>query len=243
MHHHFVRASSRLAQQWTKLCYATKQTGPTCNLVAKFLKRSVVACSSWISCFRGRMLWTRPQTGVCEPLMPDVVAPKVHPNNQLTFGFTMQEFSMVGSYTEDLNKLQNCHYWWVGTCAGMGTCPGQYGIVNITTLMLQYTKWQYQLQWVLTFVRSPKQYSDSTFLGLVIWNKVIHRPRKCGVQTMLHSWLPCSCWRTTSIQKNAVGTYCGNIFRIVFSWLMQTTKKFYNENFQIYGNLLGRTYS
>ena len=28
------------------------------------------------------MLQTRPWTGVCEPLMPDVMAPKVHQNNR-----------------------------------------------------------------------------------------------------------------------------------------------------------------
>ena len=48
-----------------------------------------------------------PRTGVCEPLMPGVMAPKVHKNNRSyicelsgpTFRFTMQEFSMVGGYT------------------------------------------------------------------------------------------------------------------------------------------------
>ena len=49
------------------------QSGPTCSLVAKF-----VACSTWTSCCRQRMLWTRPWTGVQELLMPDVMAPEVH---------------------------------------------------------------------------------------------------------------------------------------------------------------------
>ena len=49
------------------------QSGPTRSLVAKFPQHSVVACSTQISCCRGRMLQKRPWTGVCEPLMPDVV--------------------------------------------------------------------------------------------------------------------------------------------------------------------------
>ena len=57
------------------------QIGPTRSLVAKFLQHSVVACSMQISCCRGRTLQMRPRTGVCEPLMPDVVLPKVHQNN------------------------------------------------------------------------------------------------------------------------------------------------------------------
>ena len=41
------------------------QSGPTCSLVAKFLQHSVVACSTRISCCRGRTLQTRPRMGVC----------------------------------------------------------------------------------------------------------------------------------------------------------------------------------
>ena len=40
----------------------------------------------------------------------------------------MQEFCMVGGYTEDLEKPQNCQNRGVGTCSRMGVCPGQYGI-------------------------------------------------------------------------------------------------------------------
>ena len=57
------------------------QSGPTCSLIAKFPQRSVVACNTRISCCRGRTLQTRPRTGVCEPLMPDVMVPKAHQNN------------------------------------------------------------------------------------------------------------------------------------------------------------------
>ena len=57
------------------------QSGPTRSLVAKFSQRSVVTCSMQISCRRGRMLRTRLRTDVCKPLMPYVVASKVHQNN------------------------------------------------------------------------------------------------------------------------------------------------------------------
>ena len=51
------------------------QSRLTCSLIAKFPQCSVVACSTQISCYRGRTLRTRPRTGVCEP---DVMVPKVH---------------------------------------------------------------------------------------------------------------------------------------------------------------------
>ena len=65
--------------------------------------------------------------GVCE----DVVVPKEHQNNRSyvssvdlrTFGFTMQNFSMVGGYTENLEKPQSCQNWGVGACMGVGACP------------------------------------------------------------------------------------------------------------------------
>ena len=58
------------------------------------------------------MLRTRLRTGVCKTLMPDVVAPEAHQNDRSyvrelsrpTFDFTTQQFSMVGSCTEDLKK-------------------------------------------------------------------------------------------------------------------------------------------
>ena len=94
------------------------QSGPTRSLVARFPQCSVIACSTQILCCRRRTLRTRPRTGVCEPLMPDVVAPKVQLQlcdlSRPTFGFTMREFSMVGGYTENPKKSQNCQNWGVG---------------------------------------------------------------------------------------------------------------------------------
>ena len=59
--------------------------------------------------------------------MPDVRAAKVHQNNRSyicevsgpTFGFTMQEFSMVGNHTENPEKLSKL---------GVSACLRQYGI-------------------------------------------------------------------------------------------------------------------
>ena len=107
------------------------QSGPTCSLVAKFSQRSVIACSMQISCHRGRTLRTRLQTDVCEPLMPDVVASKVHQNNR----------SYVSSADLPSDSLCKNLAWWVvtqrtlknhktvkiggvGTCPDMGACPG-----------------------------------------------------------------------------------------------------------------------
>ena len=89
------------------------QSRPTCSLI-RFPQHSVITCSTRILCCRGRTLRTRPRTGVCEPLMPDVMGPKVHQRSQVcelsgpTFGFTMWEFSMVDGYTENPEKPQIC---------------------------------------------------------------------------------------------------------------------------------------
>ena len=90
--------------------------------------------------------------GVCKPLMPDVVSSKAQ--LQLcdligpTFGFTMQKFSMAGSYTENLKKPQNYQNW------GVGTCPGQYGTVILycvieTCHFNLYTLRSYLCEWLL----------------------------------------------------------------------------------------------
>ena len=119
LHRQFVRDSSRPAREWRKLYRATKRR-PTRSLVAKFPPRSVIACNTRISCCRGRTLQTKPRTGVCEPLMPDVVAPKVHQNNRSyggpTLGFTTRKFSRVDGYTENPEKPLNCQNWGVGAC-------------------------------------------------------------------------------------------------------------------------------
>ena len=59
---------------------------------------------------------------MCEPfLMPDVMAPKVHQNNRSYVSSadlpSDSEFSMVGGYTENPEKPQNCQNWGVGACS------------------------------------------------------------------------------------------------------------------------------
>ena len=62
---------------------------------------------------------------MCETLMPDVVVPETHQKDRsyvreisepTYFRFTTQECSMVGGYTEDLKKPQNCQNWGVSAC-------------------------------------------------------------------------------------------------------------------------------
>ena len=68
---------------------------------------------------------------MCETLMSDVVAPEAHQNDWLgsadLLSIHYARISMVGGYTEDLKKPQNCQNWGVGACAGWA-CPGQYSI-------------------------------------------------------------------------------------------------------------------
>ena len=108
------------------------QSRPTRSLVVKFLQHSVIACSTWISCCRARTMWMRPWTGMCEPVMPDVVSPEVHQNN----------WSYVTPVDLPSDSLCENLAWWpvtrralkttklsklgVGAGIGMDTCTGQY---------------------------------------------------------------------------------------------------------------------
>ena len=107
------------------------QSGPTHSLIAKFLQRSVVGCSTRISCWKKR----------CEPSHRQVCANLMlwHPKRiramwaqQTYLQIHYARISMVGGYTENLEKLQNCQKWGVGACSGQyGTCSLQ---VNAHTL-------------------------------------------------------------------------------------------------------------
>ena len=70
---------------------------------------------------------------VCEPLMPDVVSL----SGPTYLWITTREFSMVGGYTESLEKPQNCQNRGVGACTGMGTCSGQYSSHQLLSLIVQ----------------------------------------------------------------------------------------------------------
>ena len=100
-------------------CY---KSGPICSLVAKFSQSSVVACSTQILCCRGRTLRTRLRTNVCEPLMPDVVAPKAHHKKVSSADLpSTQNFLHSGRLHGEPRKPQNCQNW------GVDACSGQYG--------------------------------------------------------------------------------------------------------------------
>ena len=94
-----LRASSRPAWEKAVSCYKVDP------LVAKFPQRSVIACSMQISCCRERMLQTRPWRGVCETLMPDVVAPKAQ----------SQLHVHVSSADLPLDSIHKNLGWWVVT--------------------------------------------------------------------------------------------------------------------------------
>ena len=81
------------------------QSGPTHSLVAKFPQHSVITCSTQILSCKGRTLQTRPQTDVCEPLMPNVVVPKAQQNNH----------SYVSTMDLPLDSLRKNFVWWVVT--------------------------------------------------------------------------------------------------------------------------------
>ena len=108
------------------------QSGPTCSLLAKFphIQSSLAVCEFCASvderCERGHgwvythlwclMSW-RPKR------IKTITATCMLAQRTSTFGFTMQEFSMVSGYTKNPEKPQN---WEVGACVGMGTIRYRY---------------------------------------------------------------------------------------------------------------------
>ena len=53
---------------------------------------------------------------------------------------------MVGGYTENLEKPQNCQNWGVGTCAGMGAYLGQY------SMYMYIAEYKWLIYWLLTII-------------------------------------------------------------------------------------------
>ena len=84
------------------------QSGLTFSLVAEFLQRSVIACSTRTSCCKGGTLWTKPQTGVCELMS----WPKTHQSYvSLADILHKASISMVGGYMENPETPQYCRKW------------------------------------------------------------------------------------------------------------------------------------
>ena len=120
------------------------QSGLSCSFVAKFPQCSVVACSTWISCCRGRTLQTRPRMSVCEPLMPNVVSPKVHQKN----------CSYVSSADVPSDSLRKNLAWWAVTRRTLQNYKtvkiGGWALARVwvlvrdnTVLEKVYTQWLY----------------------------------------------------------------------------------------------------
>ena len=119
LHRRFVKASPTSRESCIVL-----QSRPTRSLVAKFSQHSVYACSIQMLCCRGRTLQMRPRTGVCKPLMPDVIASKEHQNHH----------SYVSSVDLPSDSLSKILTWWVVTRKmsklsklGGGRLLGKYG--------------------------------------------------------------------------------------------------------------------
>ena len=127
LHRRFVRAFSRPARQWRKLCHATKLTDsqPRCQVFAVFSRHLQ---------YTFFMLRTRPRTGMCEHLMPDVMASKVHQNNR-SYVSSQRTYLRIhyviiqhgGRLHGEPQKTTKLSKLGVGACSGMGTCSGQYG--------------------------------------------------------------------------------------------------------------------
>ena len=112
------------------------QSGPTRSLIAEFphvklsleytnfvLQWKNAANEATNGCMRTFDAWCRgAQSASEQSQLRELSGP--------TFIFTTQEFSIVGGYTENLEKRQNCQNWGEGTCAGMGAYSGRQYIAS-----------------------------------------------------------------------------------------------------------------
>ena len=86
------------------------------------------------------MLQMRPQTDVCEPLMPDVVSPKVHQNYCSSADLPSDSLRENLAWWAVTQRTLKNHKTvkiggWALSYTGMGTCSGQYGIMNFEVQM------------------------------------------------------------------------------------------------------------
>ena len=125
VHPCFVEASSTVEKDVS--CYKADQ------LVASLLSFRSVQSSPAVREFRAaREERCEPSHGqVCANLMswrPKHIRAMLAQRTYLQIHYA--RISMVGGYTENPEKPQNCQKWRVGACTGMGTCSGQYGIYS-----------------------------------------------------------------------------------------------------------------
>ena len=95
----FIEAS--LTVEKAVSCYKVHQLVASLLSFRTFSRR----LSTQILCCSGRTLQMRPWTGMCEPLMPDVVVPKAHQNNR----------SYVSSADLPSDSLLQNFAWWAVT--------------------------------------------------------------------------------------------------------------------------------
>ena len=130
LHRRFVRASSKLTRQAVKKGVSCYKADRFVASLPRFLSVQLsLAVREFHTAGEERCEWGHGR-GVCEPLMPDVVAPEVQQNDRSyirelsgpTFDPLHKNFARwaVTRSTEYLKKSQDCQNW------GVGACPGQY---------------------------------------------------------------------------------------------------------------------
>ena len=126
----------RRGQPDSRESYIMLQSGPTRSLVANFPHRSVVACKF---CAAGKNAVNEAMDRCVRRCRG---AQRASERSQLcelsgpTFGFTMQNFSMVGGQTENFEKPQNCQNLGVGVCTGMGTIWYEHALLCIGLIII-----------------------------------------------------------------------------------------------------------
>ena len=99
-----------------------RESGRTHSPVSKLPQRSSLAVTECRAAAWRGTLQTKPRTGVCETLMPDVVVPEAHQNDR---NYVVSTADLLSShYTQEFTVVLT---WAVEVCVGMGACPGQYG--------------------------------------------------------------------------------------------------------------------
>ena len=135
LHCHFACASSRPAWLWRKVHHARKTDWFVALLPS--LPAMFVACSMQIFVLQAWNTVDKAMDGCVWKFAAGCrgtwsTSEWLQLAQQTYFRFTTHKFILMGCYTEDLIKPQNCQNWWVGACTGMGTCLEQYGNTDLT---------------------------------------------------------------------------------------------------------------
>lgn len=142
------------------LHWGQDNNGESCNMlqsgldVAKFLLHSVVACSTWVLCCRGRTLPTKPQTGVYKP---DVMAPNACQNNRSYVIYMYLWITMHGGRHWAVTQRTLKNHIAVKIGVWVLACPGQYGIQE--SIVSYY--WQ-------VYFNLHTRWEERTFMAVVV---------------------------------------------------------------------------